>query len=322
VLRTRYGAPASRTERPTSRRNDGSLDGLLVIDKPVGPTSHDVVGSVRRALQMKRCGHGGTLDPPASGVLIVAVGRSTRLLRYVLDLEKSYECEVVFGTATSTLDDTGEVLEQVAMEGLSPEAVNAAATEFVGTIQQIPPMVSAVKVDGKRLYQLAREGIEIERQPREVQISRLELQPTPDPLVYRLELDCSSGTYVRSLAADLGVALGGLAHLRRLRRTSIGSFTVADAVGIDGVGPEALRPAREIVGHLRPLEVDAELFAAVAVGKVLDRRVLGATGDGPFAVVDDAGRLVAVYEASGPDRLKPAVVLVGPPEPVAQSPGN
>jgi len=270
------------------------------------------VARVRRALLARRCGHGGTLDPPASGVLLVAVGRATRLLRYVLDLEKHYRAEVVFGRSTSTLDDTGELVAEVAMDGLTAEAVQAAATAFVGTIAQVPPMVSAVKIGGRRLYQLAREGVEVERPPREVRIERLALAPTADPLVYALDLECSSGTYVRSLAADLGEALGGVAHLRGLRRIAIGPFEAAAAVPLAEVGPGDLRPALEIVAHLRPLQLTDELLAAVAVGKALDRRAVGAVGDGPFALTDGAGALVAVYESQGPERLKPSVVLVAP----------
>jgi tRNA pseudouridine55 synthase len=286
--------------------------GLLVLDKPVGPTSHDVVAIVRRRLAERRVGHGGTLDPPASGVLLVAVGRSTRLLRYVLDLEKRYEAEIVLGTATSTLDDTGEVTGTTDMSGVTLEEVRAAASGFIGEIEQIPPMVSAVKVNGRRLHELAREGVEIERAPRRVRITELEIDPTAEEGVFRISMCCSSGTYVRSLAADLGSALGGLAHLRRLRRSAIGPFLAEGALAPDEVTRELLRPSAEVVAHLRSITVDDDLSALIATGRVLERRQVPMPGEGPWAVLDEAGELLAVYEATTAERAKPAVVLVTP----------
>src|SRR5665213_3545949 len=197
------------------------IDGYVVIDKPSGMTSHDVVAKARRALSTRRIGHAGTLDPGATGVLVLGVGRATRLLRYVSDLPKSYAGEIVFGSTTSTLDDDGEITRTYSMSGLTIGRVREMAETFVGTIEQIPPMVSAIKVDGNRLYDLARQGIEIERSPRTVTITRFELEESAEQHVFRFEVDCSSGTYVRSLASDLGSALGGGAHLRRLRRSAI-----------------------------------------------------------------------------------------------------
>jgi tRNA pseudouridine55 synthase len=199
------------------------------VDKEAGWTSHDVVARCRRIFGQKRVGHAGTLDPDATGVLLVGLGRSTRLLRFLTALPKTYEAEVVLGTSTSTLDASGEVTGTWDMDGVSLAAVRDAARGLTGAIEQVPPMVSAVKVGGRRLHALAREGIEVERQPRPVTVYRFEVMPVTTPGVYRIEVECSSGTYVRVLAADLGEALGGGAHLRNLRRTRIGSVSAEAA---------------------------------------------------------------------------------------------
>jgi tRNA pseudouridine55 synthase len=288
------------------------IDGLAVVDKQAGWTSHDVVAVARGRLSERRIGHAGTLDPPATGVLLLGVGRVTRLLRYVGALPKRYVAEVVLGVETSTLDAEGDVLATHDMHDVGADDVRRAAAGFVGLIEQIPPMVSAVKVGGKRLHALARAGIEVERQPRRVEIHALEVEPTDDPLVYRLDVRCSSGTYVRTLAADLGQALGGGAHLRALRRTEIGSFGVDDGVDIEALGPEHLISAARAVGHLPSVVVDADVAAAVGHGAVLERDALGVAAEGPWAVVDTGGALLAVYEARD-DRVKPAVVLAANP---------
>jgi tRNA pseudouridine55 synthase len=167
-------------------------------------------------------------------------------------------------------------------------------------------MVSAVSVGGRRLHELARAGVEVERAPRRVTVHRFDVHPGPDPGVLRIEVDCSSGTYVRALAADLGNALGGAAHLRRLRRTAIGSFTLASAVPLDALGPDDVLPAAAAVAHLAPVAVDADVATLVGHGKVLDTDW---PGDGPWALLDGTGRLLAVYERTGEGRAKPAVVL-------------
>ena len=287
-------------------------DGLVVVDKPAGWTSHDVVAKSRGLLGTRKVGHAGTLDPDATGVLLLGVGRATKLLRFLSPLGKSYVGEVVLGTETSTLDDAGEVTASHDMVGTTLDQVRVAAEAFVGDITQIPPMVSAVKVDGKRLHQLAREGKEVERQPRPVTIRSLEVTEGPigEPLVFTMAVSCSSGTYVRMLAADLGTALGGGAHLRNLRRTAVGPYTLDDAVPLEQVGPEVVRPMIEAVRHLERVDVDEEVAAAVAVGKVLDRAVLGVgPGDGPWAVVGEGERLLAVYEPFRGDTTKPSLVI-------------
>jgi tRNA pseudouridine55 synthase len=286
-----------------------SLDGYLVIDKPAGWTSHDVVARCRRLIGTRRIGHAGTLDPDATGVLVVGVGRATRLLRYATLLTKSYVGEVVLGVATSTLDASGEVTARADMAGVDLDAVREAALSLTGRIEQVPPMVSAVKHEGRRLHELAREGVEVERAPRPVEVTRFEVFGTGEEGVVRVLVDCSSGTYVRVLAADLGERLGGVAHLRTLRRVAVGSFTDAEAIALDSVAPEVLLPAAGLVRDLPPVVLEAESVDAVSHGKALDRIALGVSGEGPWALLDPTGRLVAVAEARGHDRLHPSVVL-------------
>jgi tRNA pseudouridine55 synthase len=281
-----------------------TIDGLAVVDKPGGCTSHDVVGRCRRIFGQKKVGHGGTLDPDATGILLVGLGRATRLLRFLAPLPKSYVAEVVLGVATSTLDDAGEVVATYDMAGVGLEDVRRAAAGLVGDIEQVPPMVSAVSVGGRRLHELARAGIEVERAARPVTVHRFQVGEGSEPGVFRIEVDCSSGTYVRTLAADLGTALGGGAHLRRLRRTAVGSFT--EGVPLDELGPAHVLPPAAAVAHLAPVTVDAGLADAVSYGKVLD---VGWAGEGPWAVLDGAGALLAVYEPYGHGRAKPAVVV-------------
>lgn len=286
-----------------------TVTGLVVVDKDAGWTSHDVVARARRVFGQKRAGHAGTLDPDATGVLLVGLGRMTRLLRFLTALDKEYTAEIVLGTATTTLDASGEVVGEWDMAGVGPGDVAAAAAALTGRIEQVPPMVSAVKVGGRRLHALARQGIEVERRSRPVTVHRFEVEPAGAPGVYRATVVCSSGTYVRVLAADLGAALGGGAHLRALRRTRIGSFGEADAHPVAKLGPEVVLSPAEGLRDLARVVTDAATATQVARGLPVDRVPLGATGDGPWALVDGGGRLLAVYEATGTDRLRPAVVL-------------
>jgi tRNA pseudouridine55 synthase len=284
------------------------IDGVAVVDKPAGCTSHDGVARARRHLGTRKVGHAGTLDPDATGVLVLGVGRVTRLLRYVGDLPKVYVGEVVLGVATSTLDATGEVVAIADMTEVGLEEVRAAGTAMVGTIQQVPPMVSAVQVGGRRLHELARAGVEVEREARTVTVWRFDVEDEVEPGVFRVAVECSSGTYVRSLAADLGVALGGVAHLRALRRTAVGPFTEDRARPL---GELELLPPLAAVAHLPAVAVDEEVAALVGTGRRLDRAgPIPFPGDGPWAVVAPDGSLLAVYRADG-DRVRPDVVLVG-----------
>ncbi|MDW3217666.1 MAG: tRNA pseudouridine(55) synthase TruB [Acidimicrobiales bacterium] len=281
--------------------------GVVVIDKPAGWTSHDVVAKSRGVLGTRKVGHSGTLDPDATGVLVLGVGKATRLLRFLTELPKSYVGEIVLGTETDTLDAAGEITATHDMAGVTDEAVRAAAAALTGPIEQIPPMVSAVKIDGKRLHQLAREGKEVEREPRPVTVYRYDVEPVEgEPGVWRCEVDCSSGTYVRTLAADLGTALGGGAHLRSLRRTAVGGYTLDDAGTID---EPVVLPIAAAVRHLSSVVADEAMAVDVSHGKRLERERLGVgEADGPWAVLDEAGDLLAVYEAHK-GATKPAVVI-------------
>ncbi len=292
-----------------ARRKPATVHGLAVVDKPAGVTSHDVVGMLRRRLGERRIGHAGTLDPSATGVLVVGVGSVTRLLRFVTDGVKCYSGEIVLGVETDTLDADGTV---VATHDMAPVEVAHAravvAAHLVGGIKQVPPMVSAIRVDGRRLHELARQGIEIDRAPRPVTVHRFDvLERITDEAtgadVLRIDIACSAGTYVRALAADLGRLLGGGAHLRNLRRTAVGPFVVAEARPPDQCAllapPEAVRALPKVV-------VDDATAALVGQGRVLD----APPGAGPWAVLDGDGDLLAVYEPFGRGQAKPAVVLV------------
>jgi tRNA pseudouridine55 synthase len=334
-------------------------DGVAVVDKPAGWTSHDVVAKSRGLLGTRKVGHAGTLDPDATGVLVLGVGKGTKLLRFLSPLGKTYVGEVVLGVETSTLDAAGEVTARHDMAGVTLADVQGAAAAFRGEILQVPPMVSALKVGGRRLHELAREGIEVEREARPVTIHRLEIRAAevrgPEPeaprsraegpgdrsstvagpgeaarlrgedsdraaralggdLAFEIEVECSAGTYIRTLAADIGAALGGGAHLHRLRRTAVGPFGLDDACALEVLGPDRLLPLSAAVRHLDRVEVGPDIAADVATGKVLTDAVLGGadglSGDGPWAVLDADGELLAVYERYGDGTAKPSVVLV------------
>ncbi len=294
------------------------MDGLAVVDKEAGWTSHDVVAKARGIVGQKKVGHSGTRDPDATGVLLLGFGKATRLLTYLTALPKSYVGEVVLGTETDTLDAAGQVTGTHDMRAVTLEQARAAAEAFVGDIEQIPPMVSAVKIGGKRLHELARAGETVERPPRPVTVHRMQLDEAvpataDEALVLRVEVDCSSGTYIRTLADDLGHALGGGAHLRNLQRTAIGSFGLDEAHPLEQL--EILAPA-EALRDYPSLTVADDVAARVANGAVLTRAELGldaeidGDGDaGPWAVLSTEGDLLAVYEARDRERVKPAVVL-------------
>jgi tRNA pseudouridine55 synthase len=309
----------SRGESANSNSGGGGtaepgVTGLVVVDKEAGWTSHDVVARCRKVFGQRRVGHAGTLDPDATGVLLVGLGRATRLLRFLTALPKTYTTDIVLGTSTSTLDASGDALATYDMSRVTPAAVAAAAAALTGEIEQVPPMVSAVKVGGRRLHELAREGVEVERAARRVTVSRFDTAPDPDPErpgVYRAEVVCSSGTYIRVLAEDLGRALGGGAHVANLRRTRIGSFGAGDMHQIDGIGPDRVLTPAQALRDLDAVTVEADTAASIRTGLPLDRIPLGAIGDGPWAMLDEAGELLAVYEATGSDRIRPAVVLAG-----------
>jgi tRNA pseudouridine55 synthase len=295
------------------RRGSGPAgpDGVAVVDKPSGWTSHDVVAKARGLLGTRRVGHSGTLDPDATGVLVLGVGRATRLLTYLTGLDKRYVGEVVLGTATATLDASGEVTGTWDMATVGLDDVRRAAADLTGDIDQVPPMVSAKKVDGRRLHDLARQGIEVERPPVRVRVERFAVGEPVGPGVYPVDVTCSAGTYIRSLAADLGTALGGGAHLRALRRLAVGPYGIDEAVPLERVAPERLLPPVEALRGRPRVTVDEAVAVLVRNGRVLDEQVLGIEPGvaGPWAVVDESGALLAVYVRHREATVKPGVVL-------------
>ena len=211
-----------------------SLDGAILIDKPAGPTSHDVVDAIRRRFQIKKVGHCGTLDPNATGLLIIVLGRGTKLSEKLMGDDKVYEGIVKFGETTDSYDCDGELTASLPVPPLTLDQLNEEAAKFVGDLMQIPPMVSAIKVKGVPLYKLARKGIEIVREPRLVHIYNFRFTSYEPPLG-AFKIACTKGTYVRSIAHDLGQKLGCGAHLATLRRSVSGKFDVADAMPLDSV---------------------------------------------------------------------------------------
>jgi tRNA pseudouridine55 synthase len=296
--------------------------GVLVVDKPAGPTSFDVVKRVRRALGAEKAGHAGTLDPAATGVLAVCVGEAVKLQQWLADGDKAYEATVALGVATTTEDAEGEVIARGDASGLGAGDVQAALARFAGEIEQVPPMYSAVRVGGRRLHEVARAGGEVERAPRRVTIHAIELlglePPSPDGVVRaRIAVRCGKGTYVRTLAADLGRALGVPAHLAALRRTEASGFTLHQALPLAEVealgraAPGDLRarlvPVADALGHLPAVAVAADEARALAQGKVLPREA-----PGPLVrAIGPGGRLVALC---GPSEagLRPVRVFVTP----------
>lgn len=321
-----------------ARRRPAVVHGLAVIDKPSGCTSHDVVDRVRRVLGERRVGHSGTLDPDASGLLLIGVGNATRLLRF-LDVarlggrtttSKSYTGTVILGTETDSLDASGNVTAEYDMSGvvasMTVESIQAVVdAHLVGDIDQIPPMVSALRIDGRRLHELAREGIEVEREARPVSIHSFSVEAVRNNSI-DIRVACSSGTYIRSLAADLGRLLGGGAHLENLRRTTIGAFDIAEAIPLadfERLGSDEARdsllPVLETCRALSAVHVTAEQRQAISVGAILPQDAF--EGEPPWAAVFDtpgeAPELLAVYEPFGNERVgenmaRPAVVLVTP----------
>jgi tRNA pseudouridine55 synthase len=281
--------------------------GILLVDKPGGMTSHDVVSRARRALNTRKIGHAGTLDPMATGLLLLGVGPATRLLTFLVGLDKTYEATIRLGASTSTDDAEGEVMSRAdaaSVASLEDARVDRGIAALTGAISQVPSTVSAIKVAGRRAYELARAGEEVELASRAVTVSRFEVRarrPTEGFLDLDVVVDCSSGTYIRALARDLGTALGVGGHLTALRRTRIGDFDVADAVAADAIVAGSLRaPADVATAVLGALPVTADEARDLRHGK----RLLGAAVRAsrvPIAAVDPGGVLVGVVERRGDD---------------------
>ncbi|MDQ3963022.1 MAG: tRNA pseudouridine(55) synthase TruB [Actinomycetota bacterium] len=283
-------------------------DGVLVVDKPAGMTSHDVVDRVRKALKTKKVGHAGTLDPDATGLLVIGIGRATRFLTYAQSGPKRYAAESRFGIATSSQDASGDVIQK--SDGtVTEDHVRAALDAFTGEIQQVPPMVSAVKVGGERLYAKARRGEEIERAPRAVTIHSFELRAFDAAAqTARFDLTCSSGTYVRTLIHDLGQALGVGAHMTSLRRTETSGFSLYDAIALDAVAEDVVRPLQEVARLLPKIKLDPELATDVGYGRALPGDIAPELAEGSPAALTFEDELVAVYRRAA-DRLVPDRVV-------------
>jgi tRNA pseudouridine55 synthase len=301
------------------RRRSTGLSGVLVVDKPAGPTSHDVVQSVRRATGEARIGHTGTLDPAATGVLVLCLGRATKLVQYLQAGTKTYAARLVLGVTTSTQDAEGEVLAKVPAGHVDERTLCEALTRFQGEIQQLPPMVSAVKVGGERLHAKARRGEEVDRAPRPVTVHDLVLdtyEAGEHPKASFL-VTCSAGTYVRTLAHDVGEVLGVGASLTGLRRLANGPFTIDEAHDLDAVeaaGATAIHdllidPLTAATRALPSVPVDdPDLVRSLAHGGPLPRQGI----EGHYAAVTGT-RLVGIYR-DGQDVARPALVWTRPEE--------
>ncbi|MDQ3985839.1 MAG: tRNA pseudouridine(55) synthase TruB [Actinomycetota bacterium] len=285
--------------------------GVVVVDKPAGMTSHDVVDIVRKKLGTRRVGHAGTLDPDATGVLVVGVGRATRLLDYAQSAPKRYEAVARFGLSTATQDASGEVTVRRPCTFGRPD-LESTVGAFLGEIEQIPPMVSAVKVRGERLYQKARRGEEVERPARSATIYRLELieffEESAGPGAV-FDVTCSAGTYVRTLVNDIGERLGCGAHLVSLRRTEAGGFTERDAVSLDELSDRSLLPASAAVRVLPDVSLDSETAKLVGHGRPIPvPAVTTELGEGDAVALHSEGRLLGVYRRRGSSLVAERVV--------------
>ncbi len=276
------------------------VSGVLVVDKPIGLTSHDVVQIIRKGTGIRRAGHTGTLDPRASGVLVVLIGPAVRLSEYVSASDKRYQATIRLGSSTDTYDSEGTITDSAAWESITEEKFNEVLQKFVGEIEQVPPPYSAVKVKGKKAYDLAREGEEVDLEPRLIQVYSLEVIEWAPPEVV-IDVYCSSGTYVRSLANDLGKELGCGAHLIGLRRTKSGRFTLRDAIPLrklqesfeNGTWYRNLIPAAEALADWPVVELDADQVELVRHG----HRVPGEPNSKGWARgVSEQGYLVALLE--------------------------
>jgi len=289
-----------------------SADGLIVVDKPAGMTSHDVVARIRRLAKTRRVGHGGTLDPMATGVLIIGVNRATRLLTYVIGSGKSYAATIRLGQATITDDAEGDVTATVSAAGVADAGIHAGLAAQRGEIDQVPSAVSAIKINGERAYKRVRDGETVELPPRRVMISRLDvlaIRREGDLVDVDIDVDCSSGTYIRAIARDLGAALGVGGHLTALRRTAVGRMTLDEALTLEQLEERA----PDVVGL--PMADAARQAFPQRTATVDEARVLSHGGplmpvgiDGPYAVFGPDGDVLAIVsEREG--RARAEIVL-------------
>jgi tRNA pseudouridine55 synthase len=291
-----------------------NADGLVIVDKPAGLTSHDVVARVRRLAKTRRVGHGGTLDPMATGVLVIGVNRATRLLTYVIGSRKRYTATIRLGETTVTDDADGDVTAAVPVSGVTDNAIQATLAAQTGDIEQVPSAVSAIKIDGRRAYKRVREGEDVEMPARPVTVYRLDvldIRRPPDRAVVDVDVDveCSSGTYIRAIARDAGRTLAVGGHLTVLRRTAVGDFTLAEAATLaeleerapDVVALSMADAARRVFPHRTASDEEARVLRH---GGPLEPA--GITG--PYAVFDASGEVLAVVTERG-GRARPEIVL-------------
>ncbi|WBQ02536.1 tRNA pseudouridine(55) synthase TruB [Kribbella sp. CA-293567] len=291
-------------------------DGIVVVDKPAGLTSHTVVAKVRRLAGTRKVGHAGTLDPMATGVLVVGLNRATRLLGHLQLADKSYDATVFLGATSSTDDAEGEIEVSAtasALAGVTAAVIEKAVVAYRGPISQVPSKVSAIKVDGKRAYERVRAGEEVELKARNVTISRydvLAVRAVADGIEVDISVDCSSGTYIRALARDLGADLGVGGHLTALRRTRVGAFGMSSAHTLEALGESfAMLPIADVAADTFPrYDADEEQAAAIRTGRPLPGLKLAA--DQQTAMFGPDGTFLALYEPHGP-LAKPTAVFVG-----------
>ncbi len=285
--------------------------GVVVVDKPAGITSHDVVARVRRLAGTRKVGHAGTLDPMATGVLVLGVDRATRLLGHLALTDKAYAATVLLGVTTTTDDAEGEVVDSQPTDGLTETAVRDALAAYVGEIDQVPSAVSAIKVDGRRAYARVRDGEQVDLPARRVTIHSIDVVSTSfdrrdQPVTLDIEVRCSSGTYVRAIARDLGAALGVGGHLTALRRTAVGPFVIGDAHTLEALADDfTMTPIADAARAAFPAVDLSDADAAhVRVGRTLDLPL-----DGLTAVFAPDGTFLALYEPKG-DVSRPVAVFV------------
>jgi tRNA pseudouridine55 synthase len=288
------------------------MDGILVIDKPSDWTSHDVVGKLRKLLKTKRIGHTGTLDPFATGVLVILIGQATRLAQFLDKDEKEYEATIQFGFETDTGDLTGKKIDNATLgrsDKVSVEEIEAVLPQFRGEISQVPPMYSAKKIDGKKLYELARQGVEIERKPVNVTITKLEISDSkfqiPNSNQIKIRVACSAGTYIRTLAEDIGRKIGVPCHLSALRRVRAGKFSIEQAVLLENVENAQFISMNDALSHLKEVCLNEDDAKKVRNGMKLSTEL----SDKFVRLTDSEKNLVAVGLASEKS-IRPKVVFV------------
>lgn len=278
--------------------------GVILIDKPKGISSHDVVDELRRRFSMRKVGHAGTLDPLATGLLVLAVGPATRFLQYLPLEPKVYRAQVTFGVQTNTFDAEGEIVETLPVPEDLQAKVARATPPFLGVIEQVPPMFSAVKQKGRPLYELARRGESVQRDPRRVHIGRFELERL-EGNVADFMVECSGGTYVRTLASELGLAVGCGAHLSGLVRLAAGRFSLADAVALDEASPSHVAPLADALGHMPPLNLSPSEARSIRQGRRLPGRGSGEL----FALLAPGEGVIGVARKTAEGDLQPECVI-------------